>query len=253
MRILVIAAAMLAPLFAQQNSINPVVRGIVSEVSEERIAAILKKLETFGTRNTLSSQTGPEHGIGAARKWIAGELESYSPRLQVSFDTHRVKKQGRISRDVEMSNIVAVLPGSIDKDQQVLVTAHYDTIALTRPLTEEQRRAGEEVKPSDPDAPAPGVNDDGSGTAAVMELARVMSRQQFDKTLVFVLFVAEEQGLIGATLFARKAHEEKRAIEAVLNNDIIGSEMAGDGMSDGASVRIFSEDPNDSPSRQLAD
>lgn len=252
MRKYAVAAAMLAPLFAQQNSINPTVSGIVSEISQERIAATLKKLESFGTRNTTSSETDPEHGIGAARKWIAGELRTYSPRLEASFDTYRVKKQGRISRDVEMSNIIAVLPGTINKDRQVVISAHYDSLALVRPSTGEQRRAGEEVRPSDPDAPAPGANDDGSGTAAVMELARVMSRHQLEKTVVFALFVAEEQGLIGATLYARKAHGEKRPIEAVLNNDIIGSEVSGEGMADGGSVRIFSEDPDDSPSRQLA-
>ena len=252
MRILVVLAAFLAPLLAQPNSINPVVSGIVADVSEERIVATLKKLESFGTRNTMSSQTDPEHGIGAAKNWIASELRSYSPRLQVSFDTYRVKKQGRITRDVEMSNVVAVLPGTINKDRQVLVTAHYDSVALVRPLTDEERRAGEEIKPTDPDAPAPGVDDDGSGTAAVMELARVMSRREFEKTIVFVLFVAEEQGLIGSTLFARKASSEKRQIEAVLNNDIIGSDVSGDGLSDSVSVRVFSEDPNDSPSRLLA-
>lgn len=238
---------------AQQNSINPVVKDIVSGISEERIAANLKRLESFVTRNTLSSQTDPEHGIGAARNWIASELRGYSPRLQVSFDTHRVKKQGRITADVEMANIVATLPGTVNKDQQILVAAHYDTIAFAgQPPNEDQRRAGEQPRIADPNSPAPGVNDDGSGTAAVMELARVMSGKEFEKTVVFILFVAEEQGLFGSTLYARKAHEQNRRIEAVLNNDIIGSDVSGDGSSNGGSVRIFSDDPGDSPSRTLA-
>lgn len=252
MRNLLILLTLMTPAFGQQNSINPVVNEIVSAVSGERIVATLKRLETFETRNTLSSQTDPNHGIGAARNWIAAQLRGYSPRLQVSFDTHRVQKQGRISSDVEMSNIVAVLPGTINKDRQVLVTAHYDSLALARPLTDEERRAGEEIKAADANALAPGVNDDGSGTAAVMELARVMSQHEYEKTVVFVLFVAEEQGLIGSALYARKANSEKRQIEAVLNNDIIGSDVSGDGMSDSGSVRVFSEDPADSPSRQLA-
>ncbi len=252
MRNLVLLLAVSACIFGQQNSINPVVSEIVAGVSVDRITATLKRLETFETRNTMSSQTDAAHGIGAARSWIAAELRGYSPRLQVSFDTHRVKKQGRISSDVEMSNIVAVLPGTINKDREVLVTAHYDTLALARVLTDEERRAGEEIKPADPNAIAPGVNDDGSGTAAVMELARVMSQHEFEKTVVFVLFVAEEQGLVGSALFARKANGEKRQIEAVLNNDIIGSDVSGDGMSDSVSVRVFSEDPADSPSRQVA-
>ncbi len=251
-RAFVLAVALAAPALAQLKSINPAVSSIVGELSEQRISATLKKLESFGTRNILSSQTDPQHGIGAARDWIAAELRTYSPRLEVSFDKHRIKKKRRVTRDVEISNIVAVLPGTINREQQVLITAHYDTLALGRPLTEEQRRAGEELNLSDPDATAPGVNDDGSGTAAVMELARVMSRYQFEKTLVFVLFAAEEQGLLGSTLFAMQARAEKRPIEAVLNNDIIGSEVAGDGRADTNSVRVFSEDPNDSPSRQLA-
>jgi hypothetical protein len=252
MRSFLVLLAALASASGQQNSMNPVVSQIVGGVSSDRIIATLKRLESFETRNTLSSQTDPNHGIGAARNWIASELRSYSPRLRVSLDTHRVKKQGRITSDVEVSNIVAVLPGTINKDRQVLVTAHYDTLALSRPLTDEERRAGEEIKAADPNALAPGVNDDGSGTAAVMELARVMSRQEFENTVVFVLFAAEEQGLIGSALFARKANGEKRQIEAVLNNDIIGSETSGDGMSDSVSVRVFSEEPADSPSRQLA-
>jgi hypothetical protein len=254
MRIIRAIAALVSmtALGAVQNTQNPAVAKIVAEVSSERIAATLKRLESFGSRNTLSSQTDAERGIGAARTWIVKELKDYSPRLQVSLDTHRVKKQGRITRDVEMSNIVAVLPGTIHPDDQVLVTGHYDSLVLAAPLTEEQRRAGEQPKSIDPDLPAPGVNDDGSGTAAVMELARVMSQREFDKTLVFILFVAEEQGLIGSSLYARKAHDEKESIEAVLNNDIIGSEVAGNGLADGVSVRVFSEDPIDSRSRQVA-
>ncbi len=241
-----------APAFAQPATLNPAVTRIVDGVSMERITANLKKLEAFGTRNVNSSQTDPDHGVGAAMRWIESELRGYSPRLEVTLDKHRVKKQGRITADVELTNIVARLPGTINKDREVAVSAHYDTLALRAPLTEEQRRAGEQVRPADPDTPAPGVNDDGSGTAAVMELARVMSQHEFDKTLVFILFTAEEEGLIGATLFAQDARKQGRPLEAVLNNDIIGSDLSGNGEADGASVRVFSEDPNDSPSRQLA-
>jgi hypothetical protein len=216
---------------------------MVDEVSEDRIRAILTKLESFGTRNTLSAKAAP------ARNWIADELRGYSPRLKVSFDTHRVRKAGRITRDVEMANVVAVLPGSKSPDRQVLITAHYDTMAIRQPAP---GATPGDVQPLDPESLAPGVDDDGSGTAAVMELARVMSRREFDKTLVFVLFVAEEQGLVGSTLFAEAAHKEKRQIEAVLNNDIIGTTVSGNGETDNHTVRVFSEDPADSPSREVA-
>lgn len=226
---------------ALPGSINPKIRKIVDDVSRERIIATLQKLESFGTRSTLSKQVVP------AREWIAGELRGYSPRLQVSFDSHRVKKSGRITRDVEMANVVAVLPGLMHPDQQILVTAHYDTMVIRNPTGS----AGE-VQPLDPESLAPGVNDDGSGTAAVMELARVMSAYEFDKTIVFVLFVAEEQGLVGATLYAQDARKANRQIEAVLNNDIIGSSVSGNGETDSHTVRVFSDDPADSPSRSVA-
>ena len=106
---------------------------IVDAISEQRIAAISQKLESFGTRYVLSAQDDPVHGIGAAKRWIHDELQSYSPRLEVSYQNFSVKKgarQGQIIRDVELSNVVAVLPGTIHKDHYVLVTAHYDSVAL---------------------------------------------------------------------------------------------------------------------------
>ena len=99
---------------------------------------------------------------------------------------------------------------------------------------------------------APGVTDDGSGTACVLELARVMSQYQFEKTLVFVTFAGEEEGLIGSSLYAAKAHKENQRIEAVLNNDIIGSVMSGSGRMENFRVSVFSEEPADSMSRELA-
>lgn len=104
----------------------------------------------------------------------------------------------------------------------------------------------------DPDLDAPGVTDDGSGTACVMELARVLSHYEFEKTLVFITFAGEEEGLLGSSLYAEKAHNLNQKIEAVLNNDIIGSDISGSGRTDNRRVSVFSEDPDDSPSRELA-
>jgi hypothetical protein len=98
----------------------------------------------------------------------------------------------------------------------------------------------------------PGVTDDGSGTAAVMELARIMSQYEFEKTIVFVAFAGEEMGLIGSSLYARKARKENTIIDGVLNNDIIGSEVSGNGRIDNSTISVYSEDPDDSTSRQLA-
>ncbi len=258
------------------------VKQIVDAISQQRITAISQKLESFGTRYVLSAQDDPVHGIGAAKRWIHDELQSYSPRLEVSYQDFSVKKgalQGQILRDVELSNIVAVLPGTIHKDRYVLVTAHYDSLNLVRkPYTgveqsiaesvrrgmdEKEARELSKILPPDEDLGprdfeaiaaqpnAPGVTDDGSGTAAVMELARVMSQYQFDKTIVFIAFAAEEIGLSGSQAYAGMAKRTGMQIEAVLNNDIIGSEVSGNGRTANSVLRLFAAGPEDSASREL--
>jgi len=266
-------------LFAQDKPINPRVSEVVDAVSEERIGAILKKLESFGTRNIFSPQDDPERGIGAARKWIYDQFSSYSPRLQVRYDTWRVKKKGRIVRDVELQNVVAVLPGTVNKDRHIIISGHYDSVVLARrpqgaapnatptdgPAQGSAAITGAaDGAPSDGSIPgggtatydieskAPGANDDGSGTAAVLELARVMSKYEWRNTIVFIAFTAEEEGLIGSTLYARKAHKDGQIIDAVLNNDIIGDDTGGDGRKNNTSVAVYSEEPADSLSRELA-
>ena len=267
---------------APQTRVNPTVKQIVDSISEQRIAATLERLEGFGTRYVLSAQDDPVHGIGAAKRWIHDELKGYSPRLEVSYQNFTVKKgarQGQIIRDVELSNVVAVLPGTIHKDRYVLVTGHYDSVALIRkPFTGEEQNIAESVRrgmdeneartllkinppdndlgPLDFDATAaqpvaPGVTDDGSGTAAVMELARVMSQYQFDKTIVFIAFAAEEIGLSGSQIYAGMAKQTGMQIEAVLNDDIIGSDVAGNGRSATNVLRLFAAGPEDSPTREL--
>jgi hypothetical protein len=267
---------------APETRLNPIVKQIVDAISEQRIKATLEKLEGFGTRYVLSAQDDPVHGIGAAKRWIHDELQSYSPRLEVTYQNFMVKKgarQGQIIRDVELSNVVAVLPGTIHRDRYVLVTAHYDSLAQVRkPFTGDEQRIAESVRqgmdeneartllkinppenelgPLDfeatADAPiAPGVTDDGSGTAAVMELARVMSQYQFDKTIVFVTFAAEEIGLSGSQTYAAMAKQTGMQIEAILNNDIIGSDVSGNGQSATGVVRLFAAGPEESPTREL--
>jgi hypothetical protein len=226
--------------------LDPKIQKIVSEISTDRIAEILKKLESFETRNTLSDPTQPNRGIGAARQWIFDQFKSYSPRLEVSFDTHTIPKAARIYKDVELRNVVAILPGKLQPDRWIMITGHYDSLNLRVPpeLRRDPAKAAE--------LPAPGVTDDGSGTACVMECARVMSQYEFDATLVFVAFAGEEQGLVGARAMAKRLKEKSQTIQAVLNNDIIGSEVSGNGVIDNRRVLVFSEEPNDSASRQIA-
>ena len=243
------------------QDLDPRVVTLVAQVSEPRLVALLKKLETFGTRNTLSSVDSPTRGIGAARQWIFDELKSYSPKLQVSFDTYRIAAQGRITREVEARNVMAILPGR--SPRRIYISGHYDTIAINGGQSGSNAgnrgRDGIVVsQPADPNAPndnpAAGVNDDGSGTALTIELARVFSQSglEFDATLVFMCHVAEEQGLLGAKLHAQKARDLGIRIDAVLNNDIVGNARGGNGIIDGASIRVYSDGPEDSPSRELA-
>jgi hypothetical protein len=228
--------------------LDPKIQKIISEISVDRIAEILKKLESFETRNTLSDPSQPNRGIGAARQWIFDQFKSYSPRLEVSFDTHMIPKGGRVWKDVELRNVVAILPGKLPQaaSRWIMITGHYDSLNLRVPpeLRRDPAKAAE--------LPAPGVTDDGSGTACVMECARVLSQYEFDATLVFVAFAGEEQGLVGAHAMAKRLKERGQVIQAVLNNDIIGSEVSGNGVIDNRRVLVFSEDPNDSPSRSIA-
>jgi len=235
-------------------AINPAVKTIVDAVSEERIAATLQRLEAFGTRNSLSSTTDPEHGVGAARKWIFEQFRSYSSRLQVRYDTWHVRTMPpRVVRDTDFVNVVAVLPGKVHPERQFLITAHYDSLALVWDKPEDQGNLAKVDWTKTADAPiAPGVSDDGSGVAAVLELARVMSQHEFSNTIVFIAFDGEEEGLIGSTLYAEKARKDGVKIEGVLNNDIIGTDVGGDGRRNNRAVNVYSGDPNDSPSRTLA-
>jgi peptidase M28-like protein len=246
---------------AQQNELDPRIVKLVSSISEERLGAVLKKLESFETRNTLSSTDSTTRGVGAARQWILDEMKRFSPKLQASFDTYQVTPQGRITRPVELRNVMAILPGR--SPRRVYISGHYDTVA--RPGGQGATNASgpadpdaPAARPADPNAPldnlAPGVNDDGSGTALTIELARVFSQSgiDFDATLVFMCHAGEEQGLVGARLHAQKAVAEKIPIEAVFNNDIVGNDKGGNGIIDGATIRVYSEGPEDSPSRSLA-
>jgi hypothetical protein len=240
---------------------NPQVEAILADISAERIEATVRTLAGFGTRHTLSDPDHPTRGIGAARRWIKAEFERYAKdsrgRLTVEEDTFVQRPGGRVPKPTSLTSLVATLPGKGPKsrDRWLVVSGHYDSIP--RPL-------------SDAEADAPGANDDASGTAAVLELARVMSRHEFDATVVFLAVAGEEQGLLGSAHWAEKAKAEGRTIEAMLTNDIIGNTLGGNGVRDSRRVRVFSEGvpsdetpaqarlrkslggENDGPSRQLA-
>jgi hypothetical protein len=267
-----------APPPGASGAVDSRIVRLVDSVSEERLKQLLEKLVSFGTRNTLSDQTSPTRGIGAARQWIYDELKRTSPKLQVSFDTHQIPARGRITKDVELRNVMAVLPGKTGR--RIYVSGHYDSLNLgaggqqtgnagaqgaTRPGAAAQAPGEPPAAPAAPADPqqrpaqdynidAPGANDDGSGTVLSMELARVFASSgiEFDATLVFMAVAGEEQGLIGAGAHAKAAKDQKVPIQAWFNNDIVGNSRGGDGSVDGSTIRIYSEGPEDSPSRELA-
>lgn len=255
------------PSGAQQVQIsskpNPQIEKILGEISAANVEAIMRKLVGFGTRHTLSSQDDPARGIGAAWRWIKEEMDRYSResggRLIVTTDEFIQQPTQRVPQAAKVVNVVATLPGSQpeSKDRVYVVSGHYDSCVCSQGMT-------------DATSDAPGASDDASGTAVVMEMARVMSKYQFDATLVFLAVAGEEQGLLGAAHWAEEAKAKNLNVAAMFTNDIVGNTLGGNGVKDNASIRVFSEGvptteteaearvrqlnggENDGPSRQLA-
>jgi hypothetical protein len=259
MRPLIVLFALASPaVFAQAGKLDPTVQKVLSEVSSDRVAEVMKKLGAFETRGNFTDPNQANRGIGAARRWIYDQFRSYSPRLEVSYDSYKVKHEGRIFRDVELVNVVAVLPGTTQPERCLIVSGHYDSLDIVAKAgAGDFRSNGDGAADSmdnekSADAPAPGVGDDGSGTAVVLELARVMSQYKFEKTIVFVAFAGEEIGLVGSSLYADKAKARNDRIEAVFNNDIVGYDVTGDGRTTNGYVHVFSDEPVDSLSREVA-
>jgi hypothetical protein len=209
---------------------QPEIDQIVAGISPQRIEGYIRKLVSFETRHTMSDTTSDTRGIGAARRWIKSELErcGAGTRMQVAFDSHVAPVSARISRPTEIVNVVATLPGTQaeSKDRLYVVSGHYDS---------------RNTDVMDAEGKAPGANDDASGTAAVMEMACVMARHDFDATLVFMAVAAEEQGLLGSGHWAEEAKKNNLNVAGMLDNDIIGSSHADDGRKDDTQVRLFAE------------
>jgi hypothetical protein len=227
-----VAAQTAAPKGPDTTRHQAQVDRLVKQISPQRIEAYIRKLVSFQTRHTMSDTTSETTGIGAARRWIKSELErcgaGANGRLQVSFDSHIAPISARISKPTEIVNVVATLPGTQEasKDRLYVVSGHYDS---------------RNTDIMDATGYAPGANDDASGTAAVMEMACVMAREQFDATLVFMTVAAEEQGLLGAAHWAELARQQNLNVAGMFTNDIIGSSRADDGRVDNTQVRLFAE------------
>lgn len=206
---------------------------MVKEVSPDSLRSYIISMVSFGTRNTLSTQTDPRRGIGAARNWVLHKFNEFARssggRLTAFIDTTTLRPdKRRIDSPVVLGNVVATLKGADTSDKRIfLISGHLDNMRSSV-----MDRTGD----------APGANDDASGVAAVIECARIMSKRNFPATVIFIAVSGEEQGLLGAYFMAGKAKDENRNIEAVLNNDIMGSNNSSEtNIIENTKIRVFSE------------
>jgi peptidase M28-like protein len=233
-------------------------RAILREIDPRRVEAIVRKLVTFGTRHTLSTQDDPNRGIGAARDWIHAEMRKYAAssggRMTVEAQSYVQPPADRVPVPTRITNIVATLRGSVTPERVYVVSGHYDS------------RVTDVMNAT---ADAPGADDDASGVAVSMELARVMATRAPKATIVFAAVAGEEQGLYGSRFMAAQYKAAGTDVQAMFTNDIVGSSRADDGTRDANTVRLFAEGvptaetpaeaairrsvggENDSPPRQL--
>jgi hypothetical protein len=224
----------------QKAERDPAIVQIIKDVSPQDVRQIDEKLVSFVNRSTLSvnnpDAATSSKGIVAARNWIKSEFEKISADcngcLEVKTDTFVEQSKGprdRIKEPTEIQNVYAILKGTDPAQAKriYLVTGHYDS------------RNTDIFNTTDP---APGANDDGSGTTVSIECARVVSKHRFPATIIFLTVAGEEQGLNGSTHFAKMAKEQGWQIEGVLNNDIVGGNTTpGDTLQNKNWVRVFSE------------
>src|SRR5436190_16104636 len=214
--------------------VSPEIRQMLHQISADNIKSIDDKLVSFGTRHTLSSQTDPNRGIGAATEWVYQQFQQYAAasdgRMTVEKQTFVQPPGPRNPNPVQVTNVIATLHGAQPEsaDRIYLVSGHLDT-RCTDVL--------------DFTCDAPGADDDGSGVAAVLEMARVMATHRFDATIKFVTFAGEEQGLFGSTYFAEQAKQQGLNIAGMFSNDIIGASLGQSGERDTTDVRLLAQGP----------
>jgi hypothetical protein len=234
-------------------------RELLRELDQRRIEATVRRLAAFGTRHTLSTQDDPVRGIGAARDWLAEQFQAVAAtsggRMTVQVQSFIQQPASRIPVPTRISNVIATLRGDTAPDRIYVVTGHYDS------------RVTDVMNAT---ADSPGANDDASGVAVALEMARVLATRRTGATIVFAAVAGEEQGLYGSAFMAQQMKAAGADIQGMFSNDIIGSSTADDGVRDPRTVRLFAEGvptaetpaeanlrrsvggENDSASRQLA-
>ena len=218
---------------AQKQETDLEISGYVKNVNKDSLKANIEKLVSFGTRHTMSSTTDQGKGIGAARNWVLSKFRTYAQnsggRMDVFLQNEDLQPDGkRITKITNLGNAVALLKGTDPNDKRIIIiTGHLDS------------RVSDVLNAT---AFAPGANDDGSGVAAVIESARILSKSKFPASILFVAVSGEEQGLLGAKMLSEKAKSENWKIDAVLNNDMVGNNSFDAPKNDGTpKLRVFSE------------
>jgi len=206
---------------------------MVKGVNQDSLKSYISKMVSFGTRNTLSDIKSKTKGIGATRNWVLGKFNQFARqsggRLSAYLDTVTFKPDGkRVDQPTLLGNAVGILKGTDVNDKRVyVVSGHLDSR-----VTDVMNRTSD----------APGANDDGSGVAGVIEAARIMSQYKFPATIIFVAVSGEEQSLLGSGFMAAKAKKENWNVDAMLNNDMIGSNNSSETqIIDNTRIRVFSE------------
>jgi Peptidase family M28 len=253
-----LAAAVPARADVPAPPLDPAVSAALARVSAAQLRATDERLVAFGTRSTFSENAGRNRGVFAARAYLVNRFRqiarSSGGRMTVSLDsyTQPADPKKRIPREVVISSVIATLKGDEPTSRTYVMSSHYDS-----------RNSDNDDGIHD----APGADDNGSGTSAVVEAARILAPLRMHATVVFACFDSEEQGLFGSAHFAKTLKDAGADVEGDLNNDIVGASVGDDGVKRDDTIRIFSEsmpagtDParvnvvggeNDSPSRELA-
>jgi Zn-dependent M28 family amino/carboxypeptidase len=215
----------------RRSATDPALRDLLRQIDPNRIQATITKLVSFGTRHTASSQTDPNRGIGAATQWVTDQMNSFAAnsngRMTVQQQTFVQPVSSNIPVPTTITNVIATIQGTATPQRFYVITGHLDS------------RVSDVLNFTDD---APGADDDGSGVAVVLELARVFATHQFPGTLVLATVAGEEQGLYGSAHMATQMAAAGNDVQGMFSNDIVGASQAFDGTKpDPRTVRLFVE------------
>src|SRR5215475_2718431 len=211
------------------GNFDPALRALISHIDPNRIQATIEKLVSFGTRNTLSSQTDPNRGIGAAYAWVFQQMQGFAAASSgnMTVQQQTFTQTSGLPTPTQLTNTIATLQGTASPQRFYVITGHLDS------------RCSDVF---DFTSDAPGADDDGSGVAVVLELARLFATRQFPGTIVLATVAGEEQGLFGSSFMADQMAAAGNDVQGMFSNDIVGTGDAHDGSKpDPFTLRMFLE------------